>query len=88
MGGEGEEAGDKEGVEAEVMAKDWLVAHGVGVVLAPSVEGDLGCLREGHLVLILGLHPLLLPSHSIKQRILCGDMICLRIAWWQLGFLG
>lgn len=39
MGGEGEEAGDKE-AEAEVMAKGWLVVHGVGVVLAPSVEGD------------------------------------------------
>ena len=64
MGGEGEEAGDKEGVEAEVTAKDWLVAHGVGVVLAPSVEGDLVCLLEGHLVLILGLHPLLLPRQA------------------------
>jgi len=40
------------------------VAHGVGVVLAPSVEGDLVCLREGHLVLILGLHPLLLPRQA------------------------
>lgn len=64
MGGEGEEAGDKEGVEAEVMAKDWLVVHGVGVVLAPFVEGDLGCLREGHLVLILGPHHLLLPRQA------------------------
>lgn len=64
MGGGGGEAGDKEGVEVEVMVKDWPVVHGVGVVLAPSVEEDLGCLREGHLVLILGPHRLLLPRQA------------------------
>lgn len=64
MGGEGEEAGDKEGVAAEVKAKDWLVGHGVAVVLATSVKGVLGCLREGHLALILGPHRLLLPRQA------------------------
>lgn len=40
MEGDGEEAGVKEGVVAEVMAKGWPEVHGVGVVLAPFVEGD------------------------------------------------
>lgn len=40
MGGDGEEAGVKEGLVAEVMAKGWLVVHGVGMVLVPFVEGD------------------------------------------------
>jgi len=47
-----------------VMAKDWVVVHGAGALLAPSVEGDKGCLREGHLVLILGPHHLLLPRQA------------------------
>jgi hypothetical protein len=46
------------------MAKGWLVVRGVGVVLATSVKGDLGCLRGGHLVLILGPHHLLLPRQA------------------------
>nr|CAB3467709.1 unnamed protein product [Digitaria exilis] len=38
MGGEGEEAGDREGVAAEVKAKDWLVGHGVGVSFNKAKE--------------------------------------------------
>lgn len=71
MGGEEEEEeegeGDREVIEAEVMAKGLAVVQDVDVVLAPSVEGELGCLHEGYLVLTLGRR-MLLPRQAQNYR--------------------